>query len=457
MTFGTALTGLNAATSDLNATAHNISNTATVGFKYSRAEFADLFATTMGGSLTSTGMGVRTARIAPQFSPGPLTQTENALDLAIDGQGFFVVKDGKGSTYYTRAGQFQPDGQGYVETAEGQRLQVYAAEPVAASPIRQALGGITGQLGQVAGLQVQGPQKDYTINTGKLQDLKIDESVLDPKATTNVDVSVNLSANDKPPSASRFKPDNPESYNYATSTTVYDSLGVEHTMTTYFIKDRAGTWTARIYVDGNSAGRTRLNFDRQGKPGNLTSTAISFNIPKNGTLSLPVVGTISAPRFVPNIATQGNGAGPMTFTVNFGDSTQYDMDYAVNSVTQDGYTMGAYAGLSIDTDGTVYSLYTNGEQKAMGQVALAKFINAQGLMPQGDTLWQEYLKSGQAVYGQAGTSGFGVIRSKTLEGSNVDLSAQLVRLIIAQRNFQGNVQSITAEDNNIQTILQVGR
>jgi len=404
MTFRLALSGLNAAQADLTVTANNIANTATNGFKSSRAEFAELFSVSpQGVSSNAIGNGVRVSNVAQQFTQGNIDFTDNSLDLALSGQGFFILNDG-GALAYTRAGAFQVDNQGYVVNARQQRLQVYP------------------------------PSADGQFNTGALTDIQLVTSESAPAATTNVDVTLNLPANAAPPTVATFDPANVNSYNNATSLTTYDSLGAAHTATMYFVKTaNPNEWTTQLYVDGNAVG-----------------TAQTLEYDNTGALIDPANGQVTFPAYTP-----ATGAADMNMTFNFADTTQYGGNFTVNAITQDGYTTGRLIGMDIDSTGVVQARFTNGRSLALGQVALANFSNPQGLQQLGDTNWAETFGSGQALRGQAGNSGFGLIQSGALEASNVDITEQLVNMITAQRNFQANAQMISTADAITQTIINI--
>jgi flagellar hook protein FlgE len=415
MSFRIALSGLNAAATDLSVTGNNIANASTSGFKESRAEFADVYASSvLDRSATAAGQGVRVARIAQQFSQGVVEFTSNNLDLAINGEGFFVLQDGSGSQVYTRAGAFSADRDGFVVNQALQRLQIY--------PATTAANGAT------------------TFNTGVLTDLQLPTQPSPPQATVNISAALNLDAQQQPiPAAVPFDPVNdPSSYNHSTSIVTYDSLGNSHTTTMYFRKTTANTWDGYVHVDGQVVPSV--------PPGN-----------PNFALSFDATGTILAPTSFPQSYTfvPPNGANAMNFTLDFGDTTQYGGSFAVNSLGQDGFSSGRLSGVDIDADGIVFARYTNGQSSAMGKVALAKFNNTQGLRQIGDTSWVETFPSGDAQLGEAGTSSFGAIQSGALEASTVDIAEQLVNLITAQRNFQANAQVITAADAITQTVINL--
>ena len=404
MSFGIALSGINAAQADLAVTANNVANSQTTGFKQARSEFAELFAVSpQGVSRTQTGHGVKLTAVAQQFTQGNVEATSNSLDLAISGQGFFVLSD-SGAMVYTRAGAFQTDNAGYVVNSEGQRLQVY---PVTA----------------------QG-----TFNTSTLADLRLVTSDSAPSATANAEMVFNLPAGATQPVTAPFDPTDTSSYTNSTSLTVYDSLGAAHTASLYFVKTAtANTWDTYQYVDGVAVGGVQQ---------------LAYS--PAGALATPANGLVSYGTYTPT-----TGANPVTMTFDFSRATQFGDAFGVTNVTQDGYTTGRLIGISIDSTGVVQARYTNGRSLALGQVAIANFANAQGLQSLGNTSWAETFTSGQALNGQAGNSGFGLVQSGSLEQSNVDITAQLVKMIVAQRNFQANAQMISTEDQITQSIINI--
>ena len=404
MSFGIALSGINAAQSDLNVTANNIANSNTTGFKQSRSEFSELFAISpQGVSKTQTGAGVKIAAVAQQFTQGNIEATNNSLDLALSGQGFFVLSDA-GASAYTRSGAFQTNNAGYVVNAEGQRLQVYP------------------------------PTASGAFNTTSLSDLRLVTGDSAPAPTTTADIVFNLPSNAAQPAIAVFDPANSGSYNNSTSMTVYDSLGAAHTASMYFVKTAvANTWDTRLYIDGTAVGGAQT----------LQYSGV-------GALTTPAGGTIAWPTYNPS-----TGAAGLDLTVDYTKTTQYGDSFGVTAVSQDGYTTGRLIGISVDGTGIVQARFTNGRSISLGQVAIANFANPQGLQSLGNTNWAETFGSGQALHGQAGNSGFGLIQAGSLEQSNVNITAQLVNMITAQRNFQANAQMISTENQITQTIINI--
>ena len=405
MPFRIALSGLNAAQTDLSVTANNIANTSTNGFKGSRAEFADLFAVSLQGvASNATGNGVRVAAVSQQFAQGNIEFTDSNLDLAISGSGMFIVSDG-GALAYTRAGAFQLDNQGYIVNSQQQRLQAYPP----------MVGG-------------------NSFNTGGLSDLRLQTTDSPPAATTTAEYLLNLPANATPPLQAPFDPANPNTFNQATSLTLFDSLGATHTGTLYFEKTaNPNEWLTRMYVDGTPVGPTQ-----------------TLQYSNTGILTSPAGGLLPFNAYTPT-----TGAAPLQVTVDVRQSTQYGSNFSVNSVTQNGYTTGRLIGIDIDETGIVQARFTNGISQPLGQIAVANFANVQGLQQLGNTQWAETFASGQAMRGQAGNSGFGLVQSGALEGANVDVTEQLVNMITAQRNFQANAQMISTADSITQTIINM--
>lgn len=420
MPFNIALSGLNAASNDLKVTGNNIANSGTTGFKESRAEFADIYATSITGvSSNAIGGGVRLSRVAQQFDQGNIAFTNNSLDLAINGEGFMVVER-DGARAYTRAGAFGVDRDGFVETATGHRLQVYP--PVGNS------------------------QTEF--NTGNLTDLRVQLSDASPQATSSVELIANLDAAATPLPVAGFDPLDPESFNFSTSYTVFDSLGAEHTATSYFVRDdaAANTWASFLYIDDGSGSQVpvtqggnpaaNLVFNPDGSLDTANSDGVDGQITFD---TLPLV----------------NGAADLNITLDADQFTQFGGGSGVNALTQDGFTTGRLTGIDVADTGEVLARFTNGQSRALGKLALATFANKQGLQQLGDTMWAETFSSGEVLIGEAGSASLGLLQSGALESSNVDIAAQLVNLITAQRNFQANAQVITTADTVTQTIINI--
>jgi flagellar hook protein FlgE len=407
--FSIALSGLTAASSDLDVTANNVANADTVGFKGSRAEFADVFAAgAVNLNTSAVGEGVRLDSTAQQFTQGNISTTSSNLDLAISGDGFFTLQDPTNGTVYTRNGEFSEDKLGNVVTASGQALQVYP------------------------------PTGTGGFNTGALEDLNLQTAQSAPQVTSTGTAILNLPADSPVPAnaaALGFVPTDPTTFNQSTSTTVYDSLGNAFPATFFFTQTTVpGTWSVNMTVNGQSAGAPQ---------------DISFS--STGAINSANGGVLTFGAFAP-----GTGAtSPQPMTFNFSQSTQFGGGFGVTSITQNGFTTGQLSTVSIDPTGVVSAVYTNGRSTQLGQLALANFPNPQGLKQLGDTNWAETFSSGTHISGTAGSSGFGDIQSGALEASNVDLTTELVNMITAQRAFQANAQVITTANQLSQTVINI--
>src|SRR5690554_5175141 len=412
MSFNIGLSGIRAASSDLNITGNNIANASTVGFKAARAEFGDVYAASiLGTGSNAMGSGVVLNNVAQLFTQGNINYTDNSLELAINGNGYFVISN-KGVLSYTRAGYFGTDREGFIVNNQGERLQGYGVN---------ALSG--------------------EIQRGNRVDLRVDTSAGVPNQTSEVKSTLNLNSSQLPPTNPAFDPADSSTYNDSTSVTIYDSLGNSHVLTKYFVKTSAAdnVWNMHVHIDGADV--------LGGTPATLT-----FN--ENGVLTGGMVTNI--PNWQPlDAAGADNGAEVQSLRLNLTGSSQYAASFGVTSLVQDGYTTGELAGLEIDDRGMLIARYTNGQTKAQGQVMLANFANQQGLTPLGNTAWAQSSASGEPVDGEPGTGTRGLIQSGALEQSNVDLSEMLINLIVAQRNYQANAKTIQTEDAVTQTIINL--
>ncbi|HXZ58807.1 MAG TPA: flagellar hook protein FlgE [Steroidobacteraceae bacterium] len=401
MSFNIALTGLDAANEDLSVVSNNLANVATVGFKGSRTEFADLFASTQQGAI-ATGNGVAVSEIAQQFTQGNIETTGNTLDLAVSGNGFFVVSN-NGALNYTRDGEFQLNSTGEVVNSQGLALQAYP------------------------------PLANGGFNTGGLANLSLNTNLSQPQATSTAQITANLPANATPPPDAPFSATDPNSYNNTTSLTVYDSLGAAHTASLYFINAAPNAWEVQLTVDGTAVGAPQ---------------ALDYS--QTGQLTTPANGQVAFPAYTP-----ATGAQAMNMTFDFSQTTQYGGNFGVTAIQQNGFTTGQLTGINIGQTGIVQAQFTNGRSIDLGQLALANFENPQGLQQLGNATWAPTNSSGAAVNGVAGNSGFGTIESGSLEHSNVDTTAALVDMITAQRNFQANAQMIQTQDQVTQSIINI--
>lgn len=429
MSFNTALSGLQAATVDLSVTSNNIANVSTTGFKYSRGEFGDIFAVSpFGNSPTAVGSGVKIDNVSQQFSQGNLEFTDASLDLAISGQGYFVVSPDENTSQlsYSRAGEFRVNQNSFIVNNDGQFLQAFPVD---------ADGNVTSS----------------SINT--TSPVQLPASTGTPAATTEVDIGVNLPAGESGLVSAQFDPTQSTTYNSSTSTTIFDSLGDSRVMTYYFVKDPDATlrqWDVYTFIDGapvDVAGGTTI---ANTALGNVNVARLVFN--PDGSLNA----AIPAPPANSAVAL-ANGATPLNITHDFANNvtTQYSAGFSVNRLNSDGFTTGNLTGINISEKGLIQATYSNGISQPLGKVAMADFPNSQGLANQGGSSWTETVDSGSVITGEAGTGRFGLIQSGALETSNVDLTAQLVNLITAQRNFQANAKSIETANTLTQTIIQI--
>ena len=415
MGFQQGLSGLNAASKNLDVIGHNIANSGTVGFKASRTEFANMVASAMGMAQgNNNGIGVQVDAIAQQFTQGGITLTGNSLDVAINGNGFFQIQQPDGSMAYSRAGNFKLDKDGNVLTNNNGRLMGYPVDPVSGKAL-----------------------------TGTVQPLNFPLGTpIAAKETTEAKISLNLDA--RVPDATSTTPPTPRS-TYGTSITVYDEQGVPYQADLYFVKNGANTWDVYTTLDettqptGSAPHQITFNPD-----GSIDPTTSSFD-----PYTFPPIPPGTGPN--PNEPTP---AAP-SFEVDLSGCTQFGTKFAVSETTQDGYTSGQLTGMNIGPDGTITTTYSNGVSRPEGVIALATFRNTQGLADVGNNLWVETASSGQPTVGQPTSGAFGELRAGALEESNVDLTAELVNMMTAQRAYQANAQTIKTQDQVMSTIVNL--
>jgi flagellar hook protein FlgE len=488
MSFNIGLSGLRAATSDLNVTGNNIANAGTAGFKQSRAEFADVYAASvLGSGKNAQGSGVLLSNVSQLFNQGNINYTQNALDLAINGNGFFQTSN-NGEISYTRAGYFGTDRDGFMVNNFGYKLQGYPVD-----------GNGNLQNGVVSDLRIetasQAPRATTTLNqTFNLNSTNTvpatwqgaydtvtqaaynaaygNPDPLDPVAVAQAELDGQAAATSpatitaaRAAANASFDPADPTTYNSSTSTNVYDTQGNAHVLTQYFVKTGANQWQMNVLIDGrNPADPTStvpysmaVGFTPSGQldTSSLVSSP-SFTVDANGRFTLngwvPAASDGGTP---PVWSGNGANANATGILVDLRSSTQFSSSFAVNSVSQDGYTTGQLAGLEIDDTGVIFARYTNGQSKVQGQVILANFANVQGLTPVGKTAWVQSFSSGEPVVGTPRSGTLGALQSGALEDSNVELSDQLVNLIVAQRNYQANAKTIETESAITQTIINL--
>jgi flagellar hook protein FlgE len=515
MSFQQGLSGLNAAAKSLDVIGNNIANASTVGFKGSTTQFADVYASALNGAGgSSAGIGVKVAGIAQQFTQGNIEASNNPLDIAINGAGFFRIEQA-GVVQYSRNGQFSLDKQGYIVNAQGAKLTGYGL-------------GANGQL--AAGAPVP---------------LRIDTSNQPPKVTTEAEIELQLDSRSEAPSVEPFDPAETRSYNKQVPMSVYDTLGNPHVLSTYYVRDKIdpSVWNVYAAKDGieigalNAVGTTQTNAASVSAntawnnannavpkvPATVTAAAGAYataaadavvasatsadstyaattnaadvraaaaaaaavpgatplQIDAAITKALKMTGTpVGALKFdtngALNMATTGDdpvfngkfnieipvvpatGAEPvLKMQVDFAGTTQYGEATSENRLEQNGYKPGALQRFTTGADGTILGQYSNGQTKALGQVVLANFTNPNGLEPLGNNAWAESSNSGIPLIGIAGTGGMGVMQSGATEASSVDLTAELVNMITAQRVYQANSQTIKTQDSVLQTLVNL--
>lgn len=431
MGFQQGLSGLNASSKSLDTIGNNIANSGTVGFKNASAQFADVFAASLNGAgAAPVGIGTKVAGIVQQFSQGNISVTNNPLDTAINGGGFFQMDDGSGGTVYGRNGQFQLDKDGFIVNAQGLQLKGIAA-----------VNGVIATGSPAVPLRLFDPTQSLS-GTPQMTG--------GSAAASGIQANVNLDSRLAAPATAPFNFADPTSYNQSTATTVYDSLGNPHTYSMYFVKAAAAnTW--RVYATVTNPSGASPTFTDLSGGGATPLGTLTFNT-SGAITSAPFAASITAAQF----GYAGAVATPQAFPVDFSGSTQYGAQFAVNALIQDGFSSGTLAGFNIGKDGVVLGRYTNGQTKPVGQVTLATFRNPQGLQPLGDNRWAQSPSSGDPITGSPGSSGqYGVLQSSALEDSNVDLTAELVNMITQQRAYQANAQTIKTQDSILQTLVNL--
>jgi len=419
MSFQQGLSGLNATSKNLEVIGNNVANANTYGAKVSRAEFADVYANALNGAGTSSvGIGTTLAAVSQQFTQGNISSTGNPMDLAINGAGFFQMTDGANPTVYSRNGQFKVDRDGYIVNNDKLRLMGYPADG-------------TG-----------------VIQPGNAQALKLPTAGINPQATGKIELEMNLdsrAAVTVPATGPAIDFADPTTYNNATSLTVYDAKGQDVALTYYFQKAATDSWNVYITANGVPLNGTAA--------APAAATTISF--PANGGNPTAPVGPVSI-----NVPATTSATGAQTLAIagvalDLGKATQYGANFGVTNLQQDGYAPGQITSITIEGNGIVMARYSNGQNKPAGQIELATFRNPQGLQPMGGNVWSRTFASGDPVVGVAGEGNLGVLQSGSLEESNVDLTAELVNMMTAQRVYQANAQTIKTQDQVLQTLVNL--
>lgn len=419
MGFQQGLSGLNASSRNLDVIGNNVANANTYGAKTARAEFADMYANSMNGTGTNNiGIGVQVAAVAQQFTQGNVTTTDNPMDIAINGGGFFQVSDGSGPTMYTRNGQFKVDREGYIVNNQKQQLLGYRAD---------ALGNII---------------------PAQAQPIQLPTVGIAPRATDNITLELNLDsrAATTVPAGGGIDFNDPTTYNNATSVTAYDALGQDVALTYYFQKTGNGTWDVYVTANGNTVNGTAA--------APLPVTSVTFNASGTSPTFVPTPPIIN----VPAGTTNSSGAliaTPLAIPFDMGASTQYGANFGVTNLTQTGFAPGQLSSITIEGNGIIMARYSNGQSQPAGQIEIATFRNPQGLQPRGGNAWDATYASGDAVVGIPGQGNLGALQAGALEESNVDLTGELVNMITAQRNYQANAQTIKTQDQVLQTLVNL--
>lgn len=402
MSFSQAVSGLNAASSGLDSIGNNIANSATNGFKGAHASFADMFA----GS--GVGLGVNVAAVSQNFKDGPITRTDRATDVAISGNGFFRLLDGNGDVVYSRDGEFHRDKSGNLVNNQGMMVT-----------------------GFPAGLDAAG---NATIQTGGIpQILNIPTDMMDARASAKGELTMNLNSDDKAITAA-FDPDNPDTYNFSTTMTTYDSQGNTHEVAVYFIKTADNKWSVKAKDSSDKTAAVEdlgdMEFDGNGK----LKGAADFQFTYKGL----------------------NGADGGTIDLSFNKTRQQKVtESSVSKIDIDGYQSGEYTSFKIENDGTITASYSNQQKRTVGKIALSTFANNNGLASQGGNVWKATNASGNPMDGVPGTGQFGNLTGGAVEASNVDMSQELINMIVMQRNYQSNSQTIKTQDQMLQTLVNL--
>lgn len=407
MSFQQGLSGLNAAAKNLDVIGNNVANASTVGFKQSQAQFADVYANSLtGAGGSNVGIGTKVSQVTQQFTQGNITSTNNPLDMAINGGGFFRM-DTSGEITYQRNGQFQLDKSGYIVNPNGAKLTGYTANANGA------------------------------LSVGAPSPIMISTADLVPNITTDVTAVLNLDSGSAPIDAiiKPFDMGDPTTFHNSTALSVYDSLGNSQTLQTYYVKRPSGDWDVYAANDGVQIGAAPI-------------ATLSFNSSGALTTAMPLP-AINVP------ATATGATSPFPVTFDFTGTTQFGSVFSVNTLDQNGYTSGRLAGFNIGADGMVLGRYTNGQSALLGQVVLANFANPNGLQPMGNNMWTETATSGAPLVGSPNSGSLGVLQSAAVEDSNVDLTAELVNMITAQRVYQANAQTIKTQDAVMQTLVNL--
>ncbi|ENP8453637.1 flagellar hook protein FlgE [Photobacterium damselae] len=444
MSVNIALSGLGAAQKDLNTTSNNIANANTYGFKESRAEFGDVYSNSIfSNAKTSTGGGVQTSTVAQQFHEGSSLYTNNPLDLRISGAGFFAVADNKAepaNNSLTRNGAFHLNNQNELVNSEGKFLLGYEVN-----------------------------SDTNTVSSYEPKSMQIDDVFGKPTPSKNMDISLNLPNKETMPKNHPFNFDDKDSYSRSTSSTIYDSLGKPYKMNTYYVAKynpavpaTANTWEVYHTVTNPSGKELPLDVDTTKLDPTFVANGAAahkgyiMKFDTSGQLQAGSPSVIDMVNFKKAGIDVGGADDSQALTMNYKEPTQYASPFEVRQFKDvDGATTGYLSKVDIDPDGNVLASYSNGKDRIVGRVAMARVSNEQGLSQLGGTLWNVTQESGDAVWGDASQGSFGAIKSGTLEQSNIDMTQELVDLITAQRNFQASSRALEVNNQLQQNILQI--
>jgi len=403
MAFSQGISGLGVAAANLDVIGNNIANSGTVGFKSAAATFQDVYA----GS--RVGLGASVSGVSQNFTQGTTQSSSRPLDVAIlNGEGFFRMASASGEIMYSRNGQFTKDKDGYITNAQGLRLTGYGVN---------ASGGISG---------------------GTPTAIQIPTAAMTPNPTSNIKAEFNIDARLSAPTKTPFNAADSDTFNYSNAVgPIYDSLGNPHDVAVYFVKTAANTWDVYGSSDGAAIGTGPI------------LTGMTFDT--KGVMTAPAGGSVNIGPL--NFA---NGSAALTAKVDLSGTTQFGAVNAMSKLSQDGYRSGELTSFSINADGTLTGKFSNEQTKMLGQIVLSSFSNPNGLEPKGDNVWAETAASGAALTGTPGEgTKLGALQSGALESSNVDLTSELVNLIVAQRNYQANAQTVKTQDQVMQTLMNI--
>lgn len=424
--FYTGLSGLNASGTAMSIVGDNIANINTTGFKNSSPEFQDILGLSLTGVLGSnqTGAGTNIQSVDVNYIQGTFETTGVATDVAINGRGFFIVKDpSTNAQFYTRAGHFNFDNQGYYVNSLGDRVQGFLYDSTGTTLIQS------------------------------LSDIQINQnSMIAPQVTTQAKMILNLDSSATPPTGGWDITKPTTTSNYTTPITIYDTMGQAHVIQVYFTKTAANTWEWHGVIANSDTSAGGTGYSLFGEGVTAGSTLLEFDA--NGVLTSPTA-AVAFHDQTANPITYANGVDATNSTIDFTGTTQYGTASAVQSTNQDGFAPGTTSNISIDDQGNLTANYTNGQVKKIARLALSNFPNINGLQRKGDTLYVETVASGQPLTNNAGEGGMGTISSSMLEESNVDLAGEIVKMIVIQRGYEANSKVISTTDQMLNTLINI--